>query len=201
VAEIYLFPNALHAVRVSGAELRGWLERSAGVFNRIVPGEADQMLLTPGFPSYNFDVIDGVTWEIDLSQPARHDIDGTLADPNARRIVNLACGGRAVTDDMAFIVATNSYRAGGGGRFPGTGGARIVLEAPDTNRDVILRYVTEEGTVSPPAACGWRFAPMPGTTVLFDTAPGAVPPCAHAGSAIEPAGPGPNGFGRFRIRL
>jgi 2',3'-cyclic-nucleotide 2'-phosphodiesterase/3'-nucleotidase len=201
VAEIYLFPNALHAVRVTGAELRGWLERSAGLFNRITPGQADQMLLNPGFPSYHFDVIDGVTWEIDLSQPARHDIDGTVLDPGARRIVNLSHEGRPVTDDMAFIVATNSYRAGGGGRFPGAGGDSIVLEAPDTNRDVILRYIAAQGTVSPRPGSDWRFAPLPGTSVLFDTAPGAVPPPDHAGRMIEPAGPGPNGFARFRIRL
>lgn len=201
VAEIYPFPNGLQAVLVTGAELRDWLERAAGIFNLIPPGSADRMLLNPAFPSYTFDVIEGVTWEVDLSQPARHDVDGTLVTPSARRIVNLAHDGRPVTDAMRFIVATNSYRAGGGGRFPGTGGDRIVLEAPEINRDVILRYIAGLRTVNPRCAPDWRFARMPGTSALFDTAPHARPPCTHAGAAIEPMGPAPNGFGRFRVRL
>ena len=60
-------PNTVRAVRITGAEVREWLERSAGMFNQITPGEADQVLLNPDFPSYNFDVIDGVTYQIDLS--------------------------------------------------------------------------------------------------------------------------------------
>jgi 2',3'-cyclic-nucleotide 2'-phosphodiesterase/3'-nucleotidase len=69
VADLYLYPNTVRAVRITGAEVREWLERSAGMFNQITPGEADQVLLNPDFPSYNFDVIDGVTYQIDLSQP------------------------------------------------------------------------------------------------------------------------------------
>ncbi|MCL4676683.1 MAG: bifunctional 2',3'-cyclic-nucleotide 2'-phosphodiesterase/3'-nucleotidase, partial [Pararhodobacter sp.] len=60
VADLYLYPNTLMAVRITGAQVREWLERSAGMFNQITPGGADQLLLNPSFPSYNFDVMDGV---------------------------------------------------------------------------------------------------------------------------------------------
>ncbi len=202
VADLYLYPNTVRAVKVSGAELKGWLERSAGMFNQIAPGQPDQVLLNPDFPSYNFDVIDGVTYQIDLSQPAMFDRDGAVVNPDTRRIVNLMYQGQPVTDDMEFVVATNNYRASGGGSFPGALGDTIIFEGPDTNRDVIVRFIVEQGTIDPKADGNWTFAPMPGTTVLFDTGPAAA---AYAdsvpGVTIEPAGDGPDGFARFRISL
>lgn len=202
VADLYLYPNTVRAVRVTGAELADWLERSAGIFNRITPGGRDQLLVNPDFPSYNFDVIDGVTYRIDISRPPKFGPKGELLDPAARRIVELAYRGRPVDPAEEFVIATNSYRAGGGGEFPGAGGDTIILEAPDTNRDVLVRYIVECGTVDPAADGGWRFAPLPGTTVLFDTGPGAARYLADLrGLAIEPAGRGPDGFARFRIAL
>jgi len=202
VADLYLYPNTVRAVRISGAELKGWLERSAGMFNQVTPGQADQVLLNPSFPSYNFDVIDGVTYQIDLSQPSRFGPKGELENPEATRIVDLMYDGKPVTDDMEFIIATNNYRAGGGGNFPGTGGATTVLEAPDTNRDVIVRFIVEQGTINPSADANWKFKPLPGTTVLFDTGPKASDYIGDVkGVTIEPAGDGPDGFARFRISL
>ncbi|MEX5727740.1 2',3'-cyclic-nucleotide 2'-phosphodiesterase/3'-nucleotidase [Rhodovulum iodosum] len=202
VADLYLYPNTVRAVRVNGAQLKGWLERSAGMFNQITPGAQDQVLLNPDFPSYNFDVIDGVEYQIDLSQPSRFDAKGKPLNPEASRIVNLTWRGQPVTDDMEFVIATNNYRAGGGGDFPGAKGDTVIFEGPDTNRDVIVRFIVEQGTINPAADGNWRFAPMPGTTVLFDTGPRAA---AYAdgvpGLNVQPAGDGPDGFARFRIAL
>ncbi|MEM1272937.1 MAG: bifunctional 2',3'-cyclic-nucleotide 2'-phosphodiesterase/3'-nucleotidase [Pseudomonadota bacterium] len=202
VADLYLYPNTVRAVRITGVEVREWLERSAGMFNQITPGQSDQVLLNPEFRSYNFDVIDGVTYQIDLSQPSRYANDGTLADDGARRIVNLMFDGAPIDDDQEFIVATNNYRAGGGGNFPGASPETVVFEGPDTNRDVIVRYIVERGTISPAADANWFFAPLPGTTVLFDTGPaGAGYADSVEGVTIEAAGDGPDGFARFRISL
>lgn len=202
VADLYLYPNTVRAVKINGAQLKGWLERSAGMFNQVTAGAADQVLLNPDFPSYNFDVIDGVTYQIDLSQPMMFDRDGNVINEGANRIVNLAYNGAPVTDDMEFVVATNNYRAGGGGQFPGAKGDTIIFEGPDTNRDVIVRYIVEQGTINPSADANWTFAPLPGTTVLFDTGPKAVDYISDVkGVQIEPAGDGPDGFARFRITL
>lgn len=203
VADLYLYPNTARAVRVTGAQVKDWLERSAGMFNQVEPGKADQVLLNPNFPSYNFDVIDGVQYQIDLSQPAKYeDRSGDLVNPDANRIVNLMFNGQPVQPTDEFIIATNNYRAGGGGHFPGADGSTTVFEAPDTNRDVIVRYIVEQGTINPSADANWTFAPLADTTVLFDTGPKAADYADSVpGVKLEAAGEGPDGFARFRIQL
>ncbi|WP_299281130.1 bifunctional 2',3'-cyclic-nucleotide 2'-phosphodiesterase/3'-nucleotidase [uncultured Tateyamaria sp.] len=201
VSDLYLYPNTVRAVRVTGQQVKDWLERSAGMFNQVEPGAQDVVLLNPEFPSYNFDVIDGVSYQMDLSQPSKYDPKGELLDENASRIVNLTYSGAPLDLGAEFIIATNNYRAGGGGNFPGATSETTVFEGPDTNRDIIVRYIVEKGTISPRADSNWSFAPMEGSTVLFDTGPAATAYLDQVDVNIEPAGDGPDGFARFRISL
>ncbi len=202
VADLYLYPNTVRAVKVTGQQVKDWLERSAGIFNQVTPGAADQMLLNPDFPSYNFDIIDGVKYEIDLSQPSKFTPRGEPLNPDANRIVNLTFNGAPLDMDAEFVIATNNYRAGGGGAFPGADGSTTIFEAPDTNRDVIVRYIVEQGTINPSADANWNFKALPDTTVLFDTGPAGVNVVDDVkGVEIEPAGAGADGFARYRINL
>lgn len=202
VADLYLYPNTVRAVKITGQQVKDWLERSAGMFNQIEAGASDAILLNPDFPSYNFDIMDGVTYQIDLSQPSRFDGDGAVINPDAHRIVNLMYDGAPLDMGQEFIVATNNYRASGGGSFPGADGSTVVFEGPDTNRDVIVRYIVEQGTVSPAADANWSFAPMAGTTVIFETGPaGASYADSVPGVSITPAGDSDTGFALFRIAL
>lgn len=202
VADLYLYPNTVRAVRIDGGTVKDWLERSAGMFNQIPAGAQDAPLLNPDFPSYNFDIIDGVDYQIDLSQPSKFDSKGNLINPGANRIVNLSFNGQPIDLTQEFIVATNNYRAGGGGNFPGANDGTVVFEGPDTNRDVIVRYIVEKGTVSPRADANWRFAPLEGTTVMFETGPrGAGYAADVPGVQLEEAGLAESGFALFRITL
>ncbi|MCG3266426.1 bifunctional 2',3'-cyclic-nucleotide 2'-phosphodiesterase/3'-nucleotidase [Yoonia sp. I 8.24] len=202
VADLYLYPNTVRAVKIPGAQVKLWLERSAGMFNQITPGSSDAILLNPDFPSYNFDVMDGVTYEIDLSQPAMFDREGVVINADTNRIVNLSFNGAPIDPAQDFIVATNNYRASGGGHFPGADGSTVVFEGPDTNRDVIVRYIVDQGTVSPRADANWSFMAMPATTVMFESGPaGEQYADSVAGMDISPVGNSDTGFALFRIAL
>lgn len=87
-ADLYLYPNTLVVVKASGAEVKQWLECSAAQFNQIdINSSKPQSLINwDGFRTYNFDVIDGVEYEIDVSQPARYDGECTLINDQAERI-------------------------------------------------------------------------------------------------------------------
>ncbi|WP_332688726.1 bifunctional 2',3'-cyclic-nucleotide 2'-phosphodiesterase/3'-nucleotidase [Bosea sp. (in: a-proteobacteria)] len=199
VADIYLYPNTVQVVKVSGAQLREWLERSAGIFNRIdVAKTEEQPLINPGFPAFNFDVIDGVTYQIDVTQASRYDGDGKLVAPDARRVVDLAFQGKPVEEAAEFIVVTNNYRASGGGNFPGTK-TTIVLEAPDLNRDVVVRYILDKKTINPTADGNWSLKPLPANlNVTFPTSPAAAGKKPE-GLKAEAVGDAGEGFVKYRL--
>ncbi|MEO1422891.1 MAG: bifunctional 2',3'-cyclic-nucleotide 2'-phosphodiesterase/3'-nucleotidase [Pseudomonadota bacterium] len=202
VSDLYLYPNTVRAVLIDGATVKDWLERSAGIFNQIETGASDTPLINPDFPSYNFDVIDGVTYQIDLSQPSKFDPKGNLINADASRIVNLSFNGVPIDPVQKFVVATNNYRAGGGGSFPGADGTTTIFEGPDTNRDVLVRFIVDKGTINPSADANWTFKEMPGTTVTFDTGPAGTTYASDVeGVEIVPAGDGEGGFARYRISL
>jgi 2',3'-cyclic-nucleotide 2'-phosphodiesterase / 3'-nucleotidase len=201
VADIYPYPNSLRVVRVDGATLREWLERSASIFRRIDPSVRDeQPLLGPAFAAYNFDVIDGVDYAIDVTQPARYDESGALIAPGARRIRDLTFKGAPVDQQQLFLVVTNNYRASGGGRFPGCDGTSVAIEAPDANRDVLLKYVESKTEIAPKSNRAWRFAPWPGAVVAtFLTSPAASDLLAPPGLKLTPMGRAPGGFLKLRV--
>ena len=178
-ADLYLYPNTLVVVKVSGEQLKEWLECSAGMFKQIDPAsDKPQSLLDwEGFRTYNFDVIDGVNYEYDLTQPPRYDGECKLINPNAHRVVNLTYQGKPVDPKGEFLIATNNYRAYGN-KFPGTGDKHIVYASPDENRQVLADYIKatseKDGAVNPRADKNWRFVPIKGNDKLdvrFETSP------------------------------
>jgi 2',3'-cyclic-nucleotide 2'-phosphodiesterase/3'-nucleotidase len=175
IASLYIYPNTIKAVKLSGAQVREWLEMSAGQFNRIDPqGSPEQDLINPQFRTYNFDVIDGVSYTIDVTQPARYDHTGKLVAPQARRIVDLRHQGRPIDDAASFIVVTNNYRASGGGGFPGLDGNQIVMDAQDENRQALAQYLVAARTFDPSADGNWRLAAVPGVRLRFLSGKGGV---------------------------
>jgi len=202
VADLYIYPNVVTAVRVNGAGVREWLERSAAFFNRLDPANAaPQPLLAGHRPAYNFDVIAGVTYAIDLTRPPRYDGAGKLLDSTAWRIVDLRLDGQPLTDAQEVIVVTNNYRAAGGGGFPGLDGRSIVLEGPDSNRDAIVRYVEALGTIDPRPLGTWRFhAPDRPLRASFISSPAARKFLADHPS-ISDAGDAEGGMARYELTL
>ena len=181
VADLYVYPNTLKVVLLTGAHVREWIEMSAGMFNRIDPaGPAEQALLHDAFRSYNFDTLDGVQYEIDVTQPARYSPTGVLVAPESRRVRKLSFDGKPIDLAAQFLVATNNYRAFGGGNFPGLSAERVVIEAPEENRQVLIEYLRMMDTLSakkeinPTADGNWRLIPVPGVRMTFMSSSKAV---------------------------
>nr|WP_024965878.1 bifunctional 2',3'-cyclic-nucleotide 2'-phosphodiesterase/3'-nucleotidase [Pantoea sp. IMH] len=178
-ADLYLYPNTLVVMKVSGKEVKEWLECSAGQFNQIdIHSSQPQSLINWDFRTYNFDVIDGVDYQIDVTQPARYDAECQLVNKQASRIKQLTFHGKPIDADATFLVATNNYRAYGG-KFAGTGEAHIAFASPDENRSVVAAYISAQtkaqGEVQPGADNNWRLAPINSKTPLdirFETSPG-----------------------------
>ena len=132
-----------------------------------------QSVLNDSFRSFNFDTLDGVSYEIDVTQPARYDGNGKLVASDSHRVTHLLYQGKPVQPDAKFIVATNNYRAYGGGNFPGLNASKVVLEAPDENRQVLIEYLRMMDTLSankqvnPSADGNWRITPVPGVRLGF----------------------------------
>lgn len=200
VADLYIYPNTLRVVKLNGSQVREWLEMSAQQFNQIKPGvEGEQPLINTDFPSYNFDVIDGVSYNIDVSKAARYNKAGEKVSDD-HRIINLTYNGKPVSEDMDFVVATNNYRAGGGGHFPGLDGSTIIIQAPDENRTILANYIFDQKTINPSADKNWSFAPLGGkANVTFTTSPSAIDVAKSMGFAH--VGEGENGFAKYSIDL
>ena len=201
IADLYLYPNTMRVVKITGAQVREWLERAAGIFNALDPkSAAEQPLIDPTFPAYNFDVIEGVSYAIDVTQASRYDSDGKLVAPDAHRIVELKFQGAPIDVNALFLVVTNNYRASGGGNFPGCDGKTIVYEAPDANRDAIVRYVQAMKIVSPKVDGSWRLAPWPENVVAtFLTSPAAANAAQPTGLTLTAMGAGEGGFAKYRV--
>lgn len=178
-ADLYLYPNTLVVVKVNGQQVQEWLECSAGQFKQIDPSkrEPQSLLNWDGFRTYNFDVIDGVNYQIDVTQPARYDSECALINDKAHRIKGLTFNGKPIDPKATFLIATNNYRAYGE-KFAGTGEKYVAFASPDENRSVLAAYISAEtqksGEVKPQADNNWRLAPIVSETPLdirFETSP------------------------------
>ncbi|WP_386694182.1 2',3'-cyclic-nucleotide 2'-phosphodiesterase [Lonepinella sp. MS14435] len=178
-ADLYLYPNILATLKVKGHHVKEWLECSAGMFNQIDPNKTEPQGLInwEGFRTYNFDVIDGLSYEIDVTQPARYNGECELINANSERIRNLQFNGKPIDLEADFLIASNNYRAYSA-KFSGTGEEFVAFLAPDENRQVLANYITKQtklqGAITPTADKNWRLAKIESDKPLdirFETSP------------------------------
>ncbi len=159
VAGLYIFDNTLLGITFTGAEVKAYLEKSAGYFKKVSgtgPFTPDQLtnaitdVAPTGTPDYNYDVMGG------LDAPLNYDID-VAQDPGSR-IVNLSYGGAPIDPAAKFVIAINNYRQSGGGSFPGVTTAPVVHNAQQEIRQLIIDWVTNAQVIDPPtfASTDWR---------------------------------------------
>ncbi len=202
VADLYVYPNTLYAVKVNGAQVKEWLEMSAGQFNQIDPTKTEeQPLVNIGYPTYNFDILDGLKYEIDVTQPAKYDKDGKVVNANANRIVNMTYEGKPVADNQEFIVATNNYR-GSSKTFPGVSEGEVIYQSQDETRQIIVKYMQETPVINPTADKNWTFKPIVADKLIttFDSSPNAQNYIKKDGK-ISYVGPSENEFAKYAIDI
>jgi len=153
LTQLYPYENALYVVEISGRDLRAFLEHGAQFYLAPeAPGQAPRQ--NPRWPGFNFDMVAGAEYELDLARPV------------GERVTRLEMDGRPVRDGDTFTMAVNSYRAEGGGGFPGMGDARVVRRIDRSVRDLIAEWLAERGTVAPEDVMerNWQLSPEPGGT-------------------------------------
>ena len=134
VAQLYPYDNTLRAVRITGKQLRDYLEYSARYYRTLTslsaPLETD-----PQIPGYNFDIVSGVKYSIDVTRPI------------GSRIRGLEFKGRPVSDTDSFTMALNNYRQTGGGGYAMLAGAPVVYDRQQEIRQLLIDEVRAKGTL------------------------------------------------------
>lgn len=199
VADLYLYDNITAILKVNGAQLKEWLEMSAGQFNTIDPNNSQpQNLVNTDYRTYNFDVIDGVTYEFDITQPNKYDREGKLANPNASRVRNLKYQGKEIDPNQEFIVVTNNYRSNG--NFPGVREASLNRLLNLENRQAIINYILAVKNINPSADQNWHFADtIKGLDLRFLTADKAKNLIGTDGDIVYLAASAQEGFGEYKF--
>ena len=199
VADLYLYDNVTAILKVNGAQLKEWLEMSAGQFNTIDPNNSQpQNLVNTNYRTYNFDVIDGVTYEFDITQPNKYDREGKLANPNASRVRNLKYQGKEIDPNQEFIVVTNNYRSNG--NFPGVREASLNRLLNLENRQAIINYILAVKNINPSADQNWHFADtIKGLDLRFLTADKAKNLIGTDGDIVYLAASAQEGFGEYKF--
>ncbi|MER5829552.1 5'-nucleotidase C-terminal domain-containing protein [Streptomyces sp. NPDC002130] len=149
VAGLYVFENTLEARLMTGAQMKAYLEYSANYFVQTAPdAPVDPAKLTNanGTPDYNYDVVSGLAYEIDIAKPA------------GSRVTNVRFEGQPLADDAQFVFAVNNYRANGGGNFPHVAAARMLWSNSDEIRNTMIAWVKAKGSIDPAAFAGvdWK---------------------------------------------
>ncbi|MFI9596956.1 bifunctional metallophosphatase/5'-nucleotidase [Nonomuraea sp. NPDC052265] len=149
VAGLYVYDNTLLAIKLTGAQIKDYLEYSARYFNQLNPGDpVDVTKLTNAgnTPDYNYDQLSGVSYDIDVAKPA------------GQRVANLTFEGAPIPADKEFVVAINNYRQSGGGGFPHVATAPVLYNAQVEIRQALIEYATAKGTINPAdfASANWK---------------------------------------------
>jgi 2',3'-cyclic-nucleotide 2'-phosphodiesterase/3'-nucleotidase len=154
LSALYPYDNTLKVVKISGDQLRAYLEQSARYFLRSADG---RFKVDPSIPGYNYDMVAGVDYTIDVSRPI------------GERIVTLTFDGRPVTPTDTFTMALSNYRQSGSGGFSMFRDAPVVYDRQLEIRQLLIDEVRRKGTISPSDYFhpNWRIVPASAVSNLL----------------------------------
>lgn len=147
IAGLYVYENTLAVLEVTGQQLKDALEHSAKYFKAYEPGKPLRDLVDEKIPAYNFDIAEGVTYELDISKPI------------GQRIQNLRFRGQPLSPSRKLRLATNNYRVNGGGGYDMYKNAPVVYRSSEEIRELIIDWVERNKTVPASPNNNWRIVP------------------------------------------
>jgi 2',3'-cyclic-nucleotide 2'-phosphodiesterase/3'-nucleotidase len=149
LSRLYPYDNTLRAVRVTGRQVRAYLEQSARYFRDATADSVAPGTIDPSIPGFNFDILAGADYTLDLRRP------------RGRRVTRLEVKGRPVVDEDTFTLALNNYRQTGGGGFAMLRDAPLVYDRQEDIRQLLIDEVRAQHTLDPIkyATRNWHIEP------------------------------------------
>jgi len=179
---VYVYENFLYGVKMTGKQVKDWMEYTERYYKQV-SAPTDPITKDPALniADYNLDQLYGVSYDIDLTEPA-----GTV-DPISKRLIsgnrikNLKYNGTLVKDSDVFTVAINNYRFNGGGGFMAAAGisntdpsivtydSAKVLGDDGQVRSLMMKYVQDNKIITPSSTNNWKLS-----TTYVDNVPPVV---------------------------
>jgi 2',3'-cyclic-nucleotide 2'-phosphodiesterase (5'-nucleotidase family) len=147
IAELYVYENTLVVLEVTGQQLKDALEHSAKYYTDYQPGKTPRELINDKIPAYNFDIAEGVTYELDLSKPL------------GSRIQNLRFKGQPLSMTRKLRLATNNYRVNGGGGYTMYKNAPVVYRSSEEIRELMVDWLERHKTIPTKPNNNWSIIP------------------------------------------
>jgi len=144
ISGLYVYENTLVVLEVTGQQLKDALEHAAKYFKPYESGKTLEELIDEKIPAYNFDIAEGVSYELNLRKPI------------GQRIEKLEFRGKPVTPAQKFRLATNNYRVNGGGGYTMYKGAPVVYRSSEEIRELIIDWVERNKTIPTEPTNNWK---------------------------------------------
>jgi 2',3'-cyclic-nucleotide 2'-phosphodiesterase (5'-nucleotidase family) len=179
LSRLYPYENTLKAVKISGKQLKDYLEFSNRYYTSVdASSSPPRLVIDPQIPGFNYDIVGGADYTVDLTSPI------------GSRITSLTVKGKPVAPTDSFTFAVNNYRQGGGGGYAMLRGAPVVYDRQEDLRQLLIDEVAAKKTIRPEDyfTQSWKLV-----------YPGARAVGAAAGGPATLAGPLPAGTPRLRI--
>ena len=167
VAFIFKYPNILVGTKITGANLKKYMEWSASYYNTWKEGDVT-ISFNPDIRGYNYDMFSGMTYEVNLSKPA------------GERVENILINGQPLVDNNVYRLSLNNYRFG---TLLGLGLVAMddryydsydIMQDAGRIRAMIVQYVQDEkdGVLTPTVDNNWKITGVdlesPFKEVIFD---------------------------------
>jgi 2',3'-cyclic-nucleotide 2'-phosphodiesterase (5'-nucleotidase family) len=161
IYSLYIYENFMYTIKITAAQLKQYLEHSAKYYKQFMPGDSSIGINNNGIRDYNYDMVQGIDYVIDITKP------------EGQRIKNLVYNGQSVQDSAIFTCALNNYRFNGGGGFMAAMGfdltnkPEVIFDSMKAYgddgqvRNLISKYIQDKGAISPVVKNSWTVSTVP----------------------------------------